>query len=128
MIDIRDIPYEDVKSFLLGNDVPIPKNIDGRENIEAAYNAVRVLINNPEAGYNVASKFKKVLYYPDNIVLWMYAYNAIQRENAGEIIIPRYTETQIKRLSKPKTEELADILNMKTLNKDAMVQILSYIK
>ena len=106
MTSIRDIPYEDIKSFLSDNKVGIPKNID---------NAYKTAFDLMKSG--------KVEFYPDNVVTWMMAYNLIKSKKN----IPMYNKSVVISLSKQDIDKLASSLGMKSDNMDAILSILTYL-
>ena len=116
MANIEDIPYQDIREFLLGNDVPVPKNLDGKENIEAGYTEAWNLIKR-------RNLIRKVLFYPDNVIKWMMAFNLLQEG----VKIPNYSEDHIMNMSKIQISNLAKLLKMKTVDPDTIMDILSYL-
>jgi len=106
MTSIRDIPFEDIKSFLSGNGIGIPKNIDN------AYKTAFDLMNN-----------KNVKFHPINVITWMMAYNLIKLKKD----IPMYNKSVVISMSKKDVDKLAVSLGMKTDNMDAILSILSYL-
>lgn len=116
MANIEDIPYQDIKDFLLGNDQPVPKNLDGKENIKAGYTAAWNLIKK-------RNLTRKILFYPDNVIKWMMAYNLLQ----DKVKIPTYSSDDIMNMSKPELNSLAKLLGMKTVDRDTILDIYFYL-
>jgi len=106
MTSIRDIPFEDIKSFLSDNKVGIPKNID---------NAYKTAFDLMQSG---SAKF-----YPDNVITWIMAYNLIKSKKH----IPMYNKSVVISLSKQDVDRLASSLGMKSDNMDAILNILTYL-
>lgn len=106
MTSITDIPFDDIKDFLLQNDIKIPINK------EKAYNIAKDLIIN-----------NKAKYYPDSIIDWIIAYNFSQ----SAIEIPVYTLTEINTMSQEELDDLATILQSDNNSKESIINILSYL-
>jgi hypothetical protein len=106
MTSIRDIPLEDIKTFLSENKIGVPKNID---------NAYKTAFDLIQSG--------KAKFYPDNVVTWIMAYNLIKSKKN----IPMYNKSIVISLSKQDVEKLAKSLGMKSDNMDAILSILTYL-
>lgn len=104
MVDIRDVPSNDIYIFLKENN----------KSNENAYDIAFELMKNTNTSYNNI---------PDSILEWMKAYNLIQLE----IEIPSYTMSQIQLLSQNKINKLAKLLNMKGNDVDNIIGILRYL-
>lgn len=106
MTSIKDIPFEDIKSFLSNNNIGIPKNVD---------NAYKTTFDLMKSG--------KAKFYPDNVITWMMAYNLIKLKKD----IPIYSKSVVVSLSKKDVDKLALSLGMESDNMDAIINILSYL-
>lgn len=108
MVDIYDIQFNNIRTFLDKNDKNVPN--DRTE----AYNITFELMENAETNYNGV---------PDSIIEWIIAYNLHLRK----IKIPRYTISQIENLSLNELDDLAKLLTMKGNNINNIINILKYL-
>ena len=105
MADITDVPYEDVKLFLINNNQKVPKSK------KQAYDSLFKLIK------------KENEYYPDSIVEWLTAYNLIQLK----IIVPKYKTSEILSLSKDDLLKISKLFKIKTTKTNHIINILKYL-
>ena len=94
MTSIRDIPFEDIKKFLVANH----QNYTNDDN---AYDQAFILLQN-----------KNSIGHTNNIIEWILAYNVLQKN----INIPIYTVYNINNMSQEEIINLGKLLNIK-LNK-----------
>jgi hypothetical protein len=105
MSSIYDLPYEDIKKFLLANNK---------------------LFNNKDDAYNKASillKDKKAIGHTMSIIEWMIAHNLL----FNNINIPNYTIYEIDNMSESEINKLAKLLTMKSNNPENVKNILRYL-
>jgi len=104
MTDIHDIPFEDVKKFLIDN---------------------RISFFNEDDAYNKAliSLKKERKYYPESIIEWLIAHNLFVRK----IDIPIYTIQEIDNMSQNEINQLAKMLTMKGNDPENIKNILRYL-
>ena len=105
MTSIYDIPYEDIKEFLLANYITYDDEND-------AYNEASKLVND-----------KKAIGHTTSIIEWMMAYNLLKRN----INIPNYTTSEINKMSQPQINQLAKSLKMNGNNVENIKNILKYL-
>ena len=105
MTSIYDIPYEDIKIFLLSNN----KNFLDKDD---AYNQTKILL-----------KDKKSKGHTINIVEWMIAYNLLKRK----VNIPNYTIYEIDKMTQVEIEKLSKLLTMDGNNIENIKNILRYL-
>lgn len=104
-MDIRDVPYTDIISFLEDNKISVPKD---RAKV---YDKV------------LTSLSKNWEHYPISIVEWITAQNLLRTE----VNIPVYTKSQIDNLNKNEIEQLAKLLTMKSNDINHIINILKYL-
>ena len=107
MTSIYDIPYEDIKIFLLANN-PL-------------YN-----FNDKDEVYNVAStllKNKRAKGHTTSIIEWMMAHNLL----INKVNIPNYSTYEINKMSKIEINQLAKLLTMRSDNRENIKNILQYL-
>lgn len=100
---ILDIPYDNIKLFLLNN------KIDVLDNEHKNYTIANNLIQNPNS-----------IFEPISIIEWIIAHN-LKLNNAN---ISPYSINDIQQLSSDKLQELATLLTTKSTN---IVSILKYL-
>lgn len=104
---IKDIPHNDIKTFLKVNNIPIV-------NFNKDYDNAWKLMNKNNAIYvNV----------PDSIILWMMAYNLFEKK----INVPFYTREKIQLMSEKELISLSKLLEMKSYDKTYIIEILKYL-
>jgi hypothetical protein len=106
MTSIYDIPYEDIKIFLLANN----KNIG--EFIDDAYNKALILLKNGKAICHTIS-----------IIEWMIAHNLLVKKTD----IPNFTINEIDNMSQIEIDQLAKLLTMKGNNLNNIKNILRHL-
>lgn len=106
MTSIYDIPIEDVKLFLRGNNVEVP------ETDKLVYREARNLMKNT-----------KLLFYPPSVLEWIVAHNLI----VTKAKIPNYTEEEILNLPQNELNLLAKSLTMRTNDRYNVIKILYYM-
>jgi hypothetical protein len=105
MSSIHDLPYEDIKKFLLVNN----KNF---ENKDDAYNKAIILLKNGKAiGHTIS------------IIEWMIAHNLL----INKTDIPNFTINEIDNMSQIEIDQLAKLLTMKGNNRNNIKNILKYL-
>ena len=105
MTSIYDIPYEDIKIFLLANNINI-------ENENKDYDKALDLL-----------KDKKSKGHTISIIEWMMAHNLLKTK----INIPNYTNEDIDNMSQIQINKLSKLLGMKGNNSDNIKNILRYL-
>ena len=105
MTSIRDIPYVDIKEFLLSNN----KNYDNEDD---AYNKALLLL-----------KDRKAIGHTKSIIEWIIAHNLL----VSKIDIPNYTTRKIDKMSSFDIDKLAKLLTMKTNNRENIKNILRFL-
>ena len=105
MTSIYDIPYEDIKEFLLANN----KSFKSKDE---AYNIASILL-----------KDKKAKGHPTSIIEWMMARNLLTRK----INIPNYSTYKINKMSQVEINQLAKLLTMSGNNINNIKNILRYL-
>lgn len=105
MTSIRDVSLEDIKSFLVKNDLIIPKN--DIYIYDYAFDIIK----------------KGTNYYPDSVIEWIMAHNLIN----SNVEIRRYTKSEILSLSQNDLEKLTQSLTMKSNNIDNVINILNFM-
>lgn len=106
MTSIYDIPIEDVKLFLRGNNVDVP------ETDKLVYREARNLMKNT-----------KLLFYPPSVLEWIVAHNLI----VTKVKISNYTEEEILNLPQNELNLLAKSLTMRTNDRYNVIKILYYM-
>ena len=103
MTDIKDIPIHDIELFLKKNGAKFNKN----------------------TAYSDAFKLMKkgTNYYTDSIIEWMTAFNLLKLK----IDIPLYSKYEILDMSNTELQSLANLLGMKTININHIINILKYL-
>lgn len=104
-MNIEDIPYVDVLSFLTNNNIPIPADRD-----KIYDKAFGLFHKNPE-------------FYPDSVIEWLMAYNLLQ----SNVNIPFYAKDDIYSLNQTELKKLSKLLGMNTTNIDHIIGILKYL-
>ena len=105
MTSIYDIPYEDIKEFLLANN----KNFQNKND---AYKRASVLL-----------KDKKARGHTVSIIEWMIAHNLF----VNKVDIPNYTIYHINNMSQKEINDLAKLLTMNGNNIENVKNILKYL-
>lgn len=105
MTSIHDIPYEDIKIFLLANN----KNFNTKD---YAYDKALELL-----------KDKKSIGHTTSIIEWMMAHNLLLLK----IDVPHYTTRKIDKMSQFDIDNLAKLLTMKGNNHENIKNILRYL-
>jgi len=105
MTSIYDIPYEDIKEFLLANN----KFLNDKDD---AYNKALILL-----------KDKKSKGHTINIIEWLMAHNLLVRK----INIPNYSTYEIDNMTQSEIDELDKLLTMKGNNRENIINILRYL-
>jgi len=105
MTSIYDIPYENIKKFLLVNNKTY-------NNEDEAYNIALILL-----------KDKKATGHTISIIEWMMAHNLLIRN----INIHNYTMYEIDNMSQAELEQLAKLLTMRSNNIKNIKNILRYL-
>lgn len=103
---IRDIPYEDIKIFLIANNKYYKDDND-------AYDKARLLLKNKRATGHTIS-----------IIEWTIAYNLVKNKT----YVPNYTINEINKLSQNEINKLAKLLTMNGNNVDNIINILRYLR
>lgn len=106
MTSITDIPYKEIESFLSSNNVNISDDIDKN------YNKAWTLLQNG-----------KYEYIPDDIILWMIAYNLVLLK----VKIPKYKKSMILSYSHEDLFKLTKLLTLKKVDIDNIFGVLSYL-
>lgn len=106
MTSVHDIPIEDIKLFLRGNNILVP------DTDRLAYREARNLM-----------KSTKLLFYPPSIVEWITAHNLI----VSKVKIPNYTEQGVLNLPQNELNLLAKSLTMRTNDRYNVIKILYYM-
>ena len=105
MTSIYDVPYEDIKKFLLSNNEKF-------NNKDDAYNKATVLLKNKKSKGHTVS-----------IIEWMMAHNLL----IHNVNIPNYTIYEIDNMSQNEINHLSKLLKMKSNNIDNVKNILFYL-
>ena len=105
MSKVHDIPYEDVKEFLLANNANF-------KNEDEAYDLILNLL-----------KAKKSIGHTTSIIEWMMAHNLL----INKIDIPNYSSYDIDNMSQVEINELTKLLTMKGNNRNNIKNILRYL-
>jgi predicted transcriptional regulator len=105
MTDIRDVPYGDIKEFLLANN----KNFKNKDD---AYDQALILL-----------KDKKAIGHTTSIIEWLTAHNLFVRK----VNIPNYTIYKIDNMSQNEINQLAKLLTMNGNNPENILNILRYL-
>ena len=106
MTSIYDVPYEDIKKFLLANNRSF-------KNKDDAYNEALVLLKDKRAKGHTIS-----------IIEWLIAHNLL----ISKVNIPNYTIDEIDNMSQDQIDELAKLLTMKGNNRNNIKNILRYLR
>ena len=106
MADITDVPYLDVRGFILANNKIIP------DNKKSAYDLAFSLLK------NIKSKGRTL-----DLVLWSFAHNLL----ANGVHVNVYTESEINRMSSAEINKLSKSLTMKNNNIGHIKAILGYL-
>ena len=94
MATVYDIPYDDIKEFLLANNKDFINKND-------AYDKAQILF-----------KDRKAIEHTTSIIEWLIAYNLLIRK----INIPNYTVYEIDNMSQIEIDKLSKLLTMKSNN------------
>lgn len=105
MSSIKDVSLYDIELFLSKNGIKVPYNND--EKYKLAFNLIKNLQE----------------YYPSSLVEWLYAYNLLK----SKVNIPTYKKSTVLNLSEEELFKLSKLLNMKTINKNHIINILRYL-
>ncbi len=105
MTSIYDIPYNDIKIFLLANNINF-------KNKDEAYDIAKNLLSNKQSKGHTTS-----------IIEWIMAHNLL----INKINIPSYTVIEIDDMSQDDINELSKLLNMKGNNINNIKNILRYL-
>jgi len=105
MTSVYDIPYEDIKKFLLAN------NKNWHNENEAYQTAFDLLKDKKSKGHTIS------------IVEWMIAHNLL----INNVDIPHYTTYEIDNMSQNEIDKLAKLLTMKGNNRNNIKNILKYL-
>lgn len=109
MTDIRDVPYKDIKEFVLRNKGKAYKLFEDEEEI---YDIAFELLSDENS-----------IGHPTSLIEWMLAYNLI----VNEIIIDNYSTYDIDKMDQKGINELAKLLGMKKNNRENIKNILRYL-
>ena len=108
MTSIYDIPYEDIATFLLANNI----NTNNFKDENEVYNIVRNLFKDKNAKGHTTS-----------IIEWMIAYNLL----ITKVNIPNYTVYEIDKMSQNEIDQLAKLLTLEGNNVENIKNILRYL-
>ena len=105
MTSIYDIPYEDIKEFLLANN----KTYNNKDD---AYDKASILL-----------KDKKAIGHTLSIIEWIIAHNLLK----GKINVPNYTTLKIDKMSSFEINNLSKLLSMKGNDRGNIKNILKFL-
>lgn len=106
MADITNVPYSDIRNFILSNNLEVPTNKN------SAYELGLSLLKNKN------SKGRSL-----DLVLWSFAYNLLK----NNVNVNTYTSEEIDNMSLTEINKLSKYLNMKHNNVNNIKKILKYL-